>query len=257
MLNTAQTSTKHRNTLIAAVIIVVLVVSLVTSLIIFCYQPTSNQLPTKLRVNVSLNQTEVIQGNTLQAQVNITTIGKAENVTLSSNSGSSDINCTFQPSNGISNFTSILTMNVPDSTPTGNYTITITALETEQSQKASFVVFVYPQSSGITVSGKVNSIPLSEPFPSSLISIQFTDIQTSANNSFSFPYNYPPQSGVIGGNSAIGDYSVILINGHTYNITVTYYLGPTAGNISIKTDYLYDFTVNAIDGQTVITKTFP
>jgi type II secretory pathway pseudopilin PulG len=112
-----QTSTRRRNLMVVTVIIVVLVVA---SLIVFYRQPTTDQSITKLSVNVSLNQTEVIRGNNLQAQVNLTSIGKAENITLSSNTGSSGVNCTFEPARGISNFTSILTVYVPDSTPTGS-----------------------------------------------------------------------------------------------------------------------------------------
>ena len=41
---------------------------------------------------------------------------------------------------------------------------------------------------------------------------------------------------------------------HTYNITI--HLGPTAGNVSLKTDYIEIFTVNATAGQ-AITKNFP
>ena len=227
-------------------------ISSVGALIIFYHQPS----PTRLYVNISLNQTNVIQGNNLISQVNVTSIGKAENITLSSNCGSSGINCTFEPSMGNSNFTSTLTMSVPDSTPTGNYTLTVTAFGNGLEQNASFVVSVYPINAEITVSGEVDSIPLSEPFPSSLISIQFTDVQTGSETSFVFSNNYPPTTGIIGGNSAIGDYSVILVNEHTYSITVTYYLGPTAGNILKKTDYIETFTVNATAGQTAISWNF-
>jgi hypothetical protein len=230
----------------------VIVISSIGTLIIFYHQPS----PTKLYVNISLNQTNVIQGNNLISQVNVTSIGKAENVTLSSNIGSSGINCTFEPSMGKSNFTSTLTMSVPDSTPTGNYKLTVTAFGNGHEQNASFVVFVYPLSAGITVSGEVNSIPLSEPFPSSLIGIQFTDVQTGSKTSFDFPNNYPPKTGIIGGNSAIGNYSVILINEHTYNIAITYYLGPSAGNVLLKTDSIGSFTVNAPAGEKAISKDF-
>jgi hypothetical protein len=146
----AQKSTKHRSVLIASIIIVVL---LVASLTVFYYQSTSNQLPTKLSLNISLNQSSVIQGNNLQAKVYVASIGKAENITLTSNSSSSGINSIFEPSTGESNFTSKLTVNVPDSTPTGNYSITITAFGNGQEQKASFAVSVL--SANVTVSGSI------------------------------------------------------------------------------------------------------
>jgi hypothetical protein len=235
----------------------VIVISSIATLIVL-YRQSSAVKPssTVIYVNIALNQSSVIQGSNVQAQVNVTSIGKPENVTLNSNVGSSGIRCGFEPATGRSNFTSLLTMNVPNSTPTGNYTLTVTAFGNGQEQNASFVVFVYSLSAGITVSGEVDSIPLSEPWPSSLIEIQFTDVQTGSSTSFDFSKNYPPITGIIGGNSAIGDYSVVLINEHTYNVTVTYYSGPSAGNVLISTEYIGNFTVVAPAGETAISKDF-
>lgn len=242
-LKLAQTSVKRRNILIVSIIIVVLVISSIEALIIFYHQSS----PTKLYVNTSLNQTNVIQGNNLQALVNVTSIGKAENVTLSSNSGSSGINGTFEPPSGKYNFTSTLTMSVPDCTPTGNYTLTVTALGNRQEQNASLVVFVYPQSAGITVSGEVDSFSLSQPWQSRLIDIQFTDVQTGSETSFDFSNK-----------SAVGDYSVVLIKEHTYNVSITYYTGPTEVNVfsEISTEYIGNLTVVAPAGEKAISDDF-
>jgi hypothetical protein len=145
-----QKSTKRRNILIASLIMIMV---LFASLTVFYHQLTSNQLSTRLSLNISLNQSSVIQGNSLQAQVNVVSLGKAENITLTSNSTSSGINCVFEPSTSESNFTSRLAVNVPDSMPTGNYSITITAFGNGQEQKASFVVSVL--SANVTVSGSI------------------------------------------------------------------------------------------------------
>jgi len=54
---------------------------------------------------------------------------------------------------GKSNFTSTLTIHVPDSMPTGNYTITVTAFGNGQEQNASFTIPVI--SANVTVSGSI------------------------------------------------------------------------------------------------------
>ena len=233
-----------------------IVISSIGILIIFYHQSsTAEQSPTKLFVNVSLNQTNVIQGNDLQALVNVTSIGKAENVTLGAAISGSSIIYTFAPSTGKSNFTSTLTMSVPFSAPTGNYTLTVIAFGNEQVQNASFVVFVYPLSGKrITVSGWVYSGLM---FPSSLVDIQFTDVQTGSKTSFAFfPNNYPPETGIIGGTVSGAVYSVVLINEHTYSVTVTYYIGPNSQNVLLNTESVGNFTVVAPAGETAISEDF-
>jgi len=238
-----QTLTKRRSILLASIIVVVIVISLIGTLIIFYCQLS----PTKLYVNMSLNQTNVIQGNNLQALVNVTSIGKAENVTLSSNSGSSGINCTLEPSMGKSNFTSTLTMSVSDSTPTGNYSITITASDKGGAVNASSVISVL--SADVTVSGSVNIVVLPGFEVSSLAGIQFTDVQTG--NVTTFRFTFAPQS-----SNPVGNYSVTLKNGHTYSVTISYYYGAIIGGMQPASDYIETFTVNAPAGQTAITENF-
>lgn len=197
-----------------------------------------------------MNQTEVIQGSNSQIQVYVTSIGKAENVTLSSNVNSSGINCTFEPNFAESNFTSTLTYTVPDSTPTGEYPVTITASSDGQETNVSSVLSVLSNAGAITVSGKAGSNALSEPFLSSLIGIQFTDTQTGTKTSFDFHFPPPPTL------NPFGTYSVILMNEHTYNVTISYYIGPTANNMTPKVDYIGNFTVQAPTGKTAVTKNF-
>jgi hypothetical protein len=133
------------------VIVVVLVISSIIALIEY------NQLTaTRINFTLSANQIDVIQGSNNQIQVKVTLIGKAENITLSNNVGLSSINCTFEPSRGISNFSSTLTVNVHDSTPSGNYLIAITALINGQEKNVSLTVLVIPFLSPdvITISGR-------------------------------------------------------------------------------------------------------
>jgi hypothetical protein len=234
----AETSTKRRNIIVVAVIIVVLVISLATSLIVFYYQPTTN-----LSLNISTNQTEAVQGDSLQAQVNVISIGKAEHIALSGNSDSSGINCTFEPINGMSNFTSTLTLAIPSSTVTGNYNVTITASGNEHVENVSFIVPVL--SANVTVSGEVGVIaPFDDIFHLnySLNKIQFTDNQTGTVTSFRFLSQPYATSNVT------GNYSVALLNGHTYHVEVYF----ASGGDNYDNVWIY-----APAGQTAITKNFP
>jgi hypothetical protein len=234
--------------MIAALIIAVLLVSAIAAYTIL-HQPTA-ETPTKLSLNVSMNQTEVIQGSNSQIQVKVTLIGKAENVTLSSNVGLSSINCTFEPALGESNFTSTLTMAVADSTPTGKYPVTIIASSSGQETNVSSVLSVLSNASAVTVSGKANSNGLSGPWPSSLIGIQFTDIQTGTETCFNFHFPPPPSL------NPSGTYSVVLMNEHTYDVTISYYTGNTVKSMFQDVMDFGNFTVHAPAGVTAITKNF-
>lgn len=211
-----QTSTKRRNILIASIIIVVLVISLIGALVLF-QQLTTNSTATKLSVNVSPNQNEVLQGSNLQATVNVTSTGNIQNVTLSSNVGLSGIHCSFEPATGMSNFTSLLTMSVPDSVPTGNYSVIVIASSNDIVQNASFIASVL--SAKVTVSGIINVT-----YPSQ---VAFTDLQTNLTSTFQFPLTESTLPSVNGGlgdavlYSSGNSYSVTLLNQHTYNVTVS------------------------------------
>ena len=243
----AKTSTKRRNIIIVSIFIVVLVVSSIGALFLY-QQRTTSSTPTKLSVNVSANQKEVLQGSFLKAEVNVTSIGNSQNVTLSSDVGSSGILCSFEPSLGISNFTSVLNISVPDSTPTGNYSITIVASTDEQSVNTSVVLSVL--TGDVTVLGRASSAALQEPYFTSIQKIEFTDIQTGNVISFNFPFSkqsYNP----------FGNYSVKLQNGHIYNVTISYYMGPSLNTIDYPaSDFIETFSVQAPTEQTAITEDF-
>ena len=79
-----------------------------------------------------------------------------------------------------------------------------------------------------------------------LQTIQFTDTQTGITTSSHFTF----ASQTIN----VGNYSVILKNGHSYNVYITYsYMG---GLGNPETEFIKTFTVNAPAGQTAITKDF-
>jgi len=189
-------------------LIVVLVISSVSAFLIF-----SKHGSTTLDLSVSLNQTNVVQGSNLQAEVNVTSIGGAENVSLGSNVGSSGIRCSFEPATGISNFTSTLTMNVPDSTPSGNYSVLVTASGGGEIENASNIISVL--NTNVTVSGIV-----SVPYPTL---IEFTELQTNLTSTFHFPLTESSNAGEVTLYNSGNSYTIILANEHTYNVTVGAY----------------------------------
>jgi|WetSurMetagenome_2_1015567.scaffolds.fasta_scaffold00401_27 hypothetical protein len=111
------------------------------------------------------------------------------------------------------------------------------------------IYFAKPNDS-ITVSGKVDSSALSQPFLTSLQTIEFIDTQTGAKTSFRFPF-------ATHSDNPFGDYSVSLKNEHTYSIIVSYYTGPTTGNMYPASDNLGSFTVHAATGKKAISQNFP
>lgn len=210
----AQTSTKRRNIIIASIVIVVLVISSIIALVGY------NQLTTtRINLSLSTNQTDVIQGTNSKIQIEVTSNGKAENITLSCNVGLSSINCTFEPSIGISNFSSTLTVNVPDSTATGNYSLTVTASSDGKIETATYFVSVI--SANVTVSGTVEAGNFAA-FNVSLNQIQFVDIQTGATTTAGFQSSYSPTP-----ITSRGTYSAILQNEHTYHASVSVSFGPS------------------------------
>jgi hypothetical protein len=346
----AHNTTKRRNILITAIIIVVLVVSSVTAVIIY------NQLATtRISLSLSTNQTSTLQGSSSQIQVNVESKGHPEKTTLTASLNSSSIQCSFSPATGKSSFNSTLMINVPDSTPTANYSLTVIASGDGAMANASCIISVPSQN--VTVSGTI-SIALEAPFisidslqfqgiqtkavyaatlsqtgnenesdysvilknqdvynvivsfryaltsipppsfasgnvgnvtvyvpvgnstitglnftynqpitvsgevysglmfPSSLISIKFTDVRTGSETYFVFSNNYPPVTGIIGGKSASGNYSVVLINEHTYSVTIYYYIGPSSQNVLSNTESVGSFTVVAPAGETAISNGF-
>jgi hypothetical protein len=104
-------------------------------------------------------------------------------------------------------------MRVPNSTPTGNYSVIVTASSGEVTQNASYMVSVL--SANVTVSGWVyTTISGKGVFFNRLVNIEFVDMQTNSMTSFAF-------SGT-GGDEF---YSVTLVNKHTYEVTVNYSWG--------------------------------
>jgi hypothetical protein len=234
------------NRKLVVITVLIAVISLIIALTVY------NQFTaTRIILDITTTQTEVVQGSSSHVQVYVTSIGKPENVTLRSDVGSSSVNCTFEPAFGESNFTSTLTYAVSDSTPTGKYPITISASSNGHEAKISSVLSVL--SANVTVSGRANSNAIMQPFFSSLIQIQFTDTQTGVNTSFDFHFPAPPSSV-----NPFGNYSVILMNKHTYDVNVSYYYAPSPDDTfwQIEADNIGNFTVYAPAGETAMSQSF-
>jgi hypothetical protein len=213
-------SKKLSNKLIVVIGIIVIVASLVTVFAILYYEQ-STEKHTILNLNLAFNQTSLIQGNTLQGEVSVISRENRENITLESNVDSSGLQCNFMPAIGVGNYTSTLTIKVPDSIPTGNYSVTIIASDNGTNKKATFIVSVL--NANVTVTGNILLNPLGESYEVSLTQIQFTDIQTNSTITIDFPYIFPIP--------ASRPYTVSLQNEHTYKVIISYWWGTAGMNI--------------------------
>lgn len=102
------------------------------------------------------------------------------------------------------------------------------------------------QTNNVTVSGRCASTGVLTMFPASLTNIEFTDIQTGIR----FPF--AAQSF-----NSVGNYSVTLMNEHTYRVTISYFHGPHPGGMTPATDYITTYTVHVPAGKTSISQDFP
>jgi hypothetical protein len=236
-------STKLSKKLISSIIIVVIVASAITAFTILYYEPSTDKHAT-IELNLAFNQTSVIQGNSLQEEVTVISSANRENITLKSDVGSSGIQCSFNPDFGMGNYSSTLTMSVPDSTPTGNYSVTIIASDNGVHQNATCIVSVLPaKGDKVTVSGNVMLNPLGESYEVSLTQIQFIDTQTNSSVTIDFPYIFPIP--------ASRPYTVSLQNEHTYTVIISYWWGTAGMNIPSSFE-VSNFFVNALSGNNTI-----
>jgi len=203
----------------------VLVVSSIGAAIII------NQLTvTRISLSLSTNQTEVIQGSSSQIQVNVDSKGTPENTTLIANLNSSSIQCSFAPATGKSSFNSTLTINVSDSTPSGNYSLTVKISSDTTISNASCIISVLNKN--VTVSGIIG---VTSPYAVSIDSLQFKDLQTDAVYTIAFPSTAGYAS----------DYSIVLRNEETYNVTVNFNYGLPNFTPFSASGFIGNLTVNA------------
>jgi hypothetical protein len=202
-----QTSTKRRNIIIASAVIGVLLVCSVFALIEY------NQLTsTRISLSLSKNQINVLQGSSSQIQVDVDSKGNPENATLTALLNSTSIQCSFAPATGKSSFISTITINVPDSTPSENYSLTVKASGDTSMAHSSCMISVL--SKNVTVSGKIQ---VTSPYAVNVDSLQFKDTRTMAI--------YTVNPSFEDGNDSYYSYNIILNNEETYNITVNFQYG--------------------------------
>ncbi len=186
------------------IILAIAVFAVTAGLLIFHQLSNSNLNSTGIDLALQINQTIVIQGGGLPAQVVVTAFGKEESITLSSTADLPGLKCQFTSSIAVPNSTSTLWIQVPESAPIGNYSLTVMATDSQKTESASCIVTVVNASTlspNVTVSGF--AIDTRNPH-AVLNAIQFVDTQTGAK---------------ITGDTSQGQYSVNLLNEHLYNVT--------------------------------------
>lgn len=187
---------------------------------------------------------ELMQGSSRQILISLNDLYSEEvKPTFSANTGSSGIQCVFSSASW---FQEWLTINVPTSTPTGNYEITVTATNGQTSHHASYHISVL--SAQVQVSGTVHFNPSGqangEITPSS---IQFTQLViNSTGTTTGLIY-----AGTITGNSVSGySYSITVPNGEWYMAEILdssgtrcfggqFNIGVPAGSTSITKNLSY------------------
>jgi hypothetical protein len=207
--------------------------------------PTSNPTPSPTMVPYDFtistgNQSFIItQGSSFNSTIALNTLsGNVEmanqsNIIFSANTGSSGIEYSFNDTSTLFSgeqqlgFSSLLLITVPESTPTSNYTITVTARIGSISHSTSIMVSV--ESSTVTVSGTV--------YGGTLHQILFTDMEFS---------NQPEHYATLTGNT----YSISLPNHRQYYVTGIdgigtqhimggFWLEVPAGSTSLNRNFTY------------------
>jgi hypothetical protein len=106
------------------------------------------------------------------------------------------------------------------------------------------VIDLYLSKDNVTVSGEAG-VSGAVVLAATIQMLEFTDIQTGTTTISHF--TFAPQT------DNVGNYSVTLKNGHTYNIYISYFVFNPDNH---ETQFITTFTVNAAAGQKEITKDF-
>ncbi len=166
--------------------------------------PTATPIPFDFTITNGGSLT-IIQGTHTVDTVTVALVGIpmgfVPSVNLSVDSGSSGIQCSLDTTSGSPTLYSNIEINVPDSTPTGAYSIIITATGDGVTHSTAITISVL--TSQVTVSGTVKTTGLG----TSPTQIQFVDTQSDLTYTAS-----------LSGTS----YFVNLQNEHTYTVTVTW-----------------------------------
>ncbi|MCW3999392.1 MAG: hypothetical protein NWE93_04050 [Candidatus Bathyarchaeota archaeon] len=206
-------SSKRKKSFIAIAVILLAFSILVIGGIVLSQLSNANSEPkplemedsTSFQVILLINQTNALQDGYLPAQVTVITSEENENSSLIFESNLPDLECQFSPPIISSNGTSTLWIHVPESTPTGNYTLTITGQSNQRADNDSCVLSVV-DTSVLNRAVTVHGFAIDARNPHAVLdSILFVDTETG--------------QGEI--RQAIsGNYGAALLNQHIYNVTI-------------------------------------
>jgi hypothetical protein len=222
---------RTRNIGIAVVLVIALVIGILYAGGVFT-SGHSPMNPFDFTLDISPTGGTVIQGQNIQTSVSLSlSKGSPEQVTLSASGGPSGATYDFSPSIGSPDFTSTLTITIPNSVPTDAYTVTVTASGGGKTYSNTYTISVL--SARTTVSGTVTTTGLG----ANPTSIQFISKETGLT-----------YTGSMSGNS----YSISLPNQQAYSVICSWqgFLGNT-GTFDGGT-----LTVNAGVGTTTMTQNF-
>lgn len=253
-----------RNMIIAIVVIAILAIALVGALIMN-FRPSSSSvvapsptptvtpisptpspavIPYDFKMSADYPSFNITQGGAFNVLISLTTISgnvqtvNPNDVTFSANSGTSGIGCSFDStsilysgsSSGQTGFASLLTLTIPETTPTNDYAVTVTAKIGSVSHSTSILVAV--ESSTVTVSGTVNpSYSGITPYQ-----IEFWNLATNQKYYATLTQNYTTYS-ISVPNHEQYDVSVSDGKGTWYSCSGEFWLEVPAGSTSITRDF--------------------
>ncbi len=181
----------------------------------------STSTPTATPISFSLSfaptsyeEQPIMQGSSEETIVTLSSFYSNQPTTFSADSGSSSIQCVFSDQTSMQ---AMLTFNVPTSTPTGTYQITVTATVGQSSNSATFDISVI--SAQVQVSGTVTFNPSGQANGAIAPSgIQFIQLIINSTGGTVKGLTY---AGTVSGNSASGySYSISVPNGQWYAFVI-------------------------------------
>lgn len=193
---------RNRNIGIAAFLVTVIVIVGLYAAGVFTGGRSIFGPPFDFELSVTPAGGTVMQGKSIQTSVSIAlSSGSPEQVTLSASGGPNGVTYNFETPKGSPDFTSTLTVSVPDSVPTSAYSFTVTATGGGKTYSTSYTLSVL--SAKVTVSGTITTIGLGT-HPSG---IKFVNTETGLT-----------YTGALNGNS----YSITLQNQQAYAVTCSW-----------------------------------
>jgi hypothetical protein len=209
--------------------------------------PTNNHSPPfDFSISSGNSSLLLMQGDSVKMPIDIIQVnGTAETVSLASDVASSGILCYFSPPLGEGNFSSIVTLTVPNSTVSNTYKINFTA--TSKTTSHSLLCVVNVLNTKIHVRGKITFPEIDRQlYPEASVeasSLTFIDSQTNVTV---FQTRWPDE------------YSVTLDNRHLYDVSIGWLFSPFIGIETGRRDGTWNgvLYVDAKVGEDTLTRDF-